>query len=591
MSKKEIRFSILNEEADPVEFEVSPSEKERIFAMSRAKYEAKKNDFTNNTVDEVSGVEVYHRPKWYRAVCAAAAVMIVAAGIGGSAFMVKTVQDSSFRPATSIETEQSGEPDAENPDEEAVAAVSYDLSTKEGIYLKMLNSIDSFDKVSGRLIYQIPYDTECDMMDFSINLDTAESYTKHTFVNLHNLGDVLSGMPADYQLRQDTDRANGFIMYSDGVASYRIDGNVKDADGYSPPCERNRTPIQAQDIAAVTEWFHSHDERDERAKEIYNRTALYRDSEMNQLVTDCDSQMVAAYYLTVFDRWDVTGEERFLDRDCLVIEGMIDPEMYLFAKVEGINTFTVYVDKETGSVLNFIGYNEAGEISTFCVYQEIHFDDDAEMVTLDLDAYETLEHPPVSQNRRYVNSKGEVYGNLGSYTWEDVDEIPDLVEIGFDGGRKIGYIRKDEFTSLFVDCGKAFDMQPELENVSETAVAVEVNVYDQEGEYIFTQTFYTEPENLLNYPVNSKGETYGMVQYDLVEENIDKLPDLISFGYDFLRTKEYLAIFIDGAEAMHMQAEKDNVSETAVAVEVNIYDQEGEFLYTRTFYTEPENLK
>ena len=40
-----------------------------------------------------------------------------------------------------------------------------------------------------------------------------------------------------------------------------------------------------------------------------------------------------------------------------------------------------------------------------------------------------------------------------------------------------------------------------------------------------------------------------------------------------------------------MQEPLNNISDTAVSVDVNLYDEEGNFLRTFTFYTEPDNLK
>ncbi len=59
-------------------------QKERLYAMSKRKYEI----YTDSGSNEVSGVERYRRPKWYKAASIAAAAVLVVAGIGGSTILI-----------------------------------------------------------------------------------------------------------------------------------------------------------------------------------------------------------------------------------------------------------------------------------------------------------------------------------------------------------------------------------------------------------------------------------------------------------------------------------------------------------------------
>ena len=66
----------------------SESVRKRVFSMSEKKYNDMVNNKnnTNNNI-EVSGVEKYRRPVWYKPLCAAAAVAVILGG-GGTAFMM-----------------------------------------------------------------------------------------------------------------------------------------------------------------------------------------------------------------------------------------------------------------------------------------------------------------------------------------------------------------------------------------------------------------------------------------------------------------------------------------------------------------------
>lgn len=60
--------------------------KARLYTMSKRKINSNNEPETNSI--EVSGVDKYSRPKWYRSVSIAAAAVLVVAGIGGSTFFI-----------------------------------------------------------------------------------------------------------------------------------------------------------------------------------------------------------------------------------------------------------------------------------------------------------------------------------------------------------------------------------------------------------------------------------------------------------------------------------------------------------------------
>ncbi len=59
-------------------------QKERLYAMSKRKFDIK---IDNSSID-VSGVEKYRRPRWYKAVSVAAAALLLVTGIGGSMYYI-----------------------------------------------------------------------------------------------------------------------------------------------------------------------------------------------------------------------------------------------------------------------------------------------------------------------------------------------------------------------------------------------------------------------------------------------------------------------------------------------------------------------
>ncbi len=73
-------------------------QKERLYAMSKRKFDI--NNVTENNAIDVSGVEKYRRPKWYKGASIAAAAVLLVAGIGSS---IKFISRDGRTPAAEVE--------------------------------------------------------------------------------------------------------------------------------------------------------------------------------------------------------------------------------------------------------------------------------------------------------------------------------------------------------------------------------------------------------------------------------------------------------------------------------------------------------
>ena len=75
-------------------------QKERLYAMSKRKFDIKNE---NNSID-VSGVEKYRRPAWYKGVSIAAAAVLLIGGIGGSMYFISRNGKAPLAEVTTEET-------------------------------------------------------------------------------------------------------------------------------------------------------------------------------------------------------------------------------------------------------------------------------------------------------------------------------------------------------------------------------------------------------------------------------------------------------------------------------------------------------
>ncbi|SHM82588.1 hypothetical protein [Ruminococcus flavefaciens] len=105
---------------------LNDEQKERLYAMSKRKFDIN-NENENNCID-VSGVEKYRRPKWYKGASVAAAAVLLVAGIGGSmAFISRSGQ------SPSAEVEEIVLEPTETTTEEVTEAVTEELTEAEEV--------------------------------------------------------------------------------------------------------------------------------------------------------------------------------------------------------------------------------------------------------------------------------------------------------------------------------------------------------------------------------------------------------------------------------------------------------------------------
>ena len=149
---------------------LSDEEKERLFAMSKRKYNINKTEFTN--ANEVSGVEKYSRPKWYKAVSVAAAAVLAVGGIGGGMALISRngqvtvsssqVSEGSVEASETEETTEAAVEEATEPlmSEDEYKAIAAELTDN---FLEISNIIryssDISTDVNDCLSYYI-YDSE-----------------------------------------------------------------------------------------------------------------------------------------------------------------------------------------------------------------------------------------------------------------------------------------------------------------------------------------------------------------------------------------------------------------------------------------------
>ena len=429
----------------------------------------------------VNHVERYKKPSIFKRMGAMAAALAVIVAVGGGGAAV-------FKNMRNIDESSQIESSAETPDiqEEYVDTNSYDMTTKEGIYSKIINSVYFYDQVSAKVVDRQDYkDGVCGVTDLQIDLTNGKCYAYYSRVNYENdFEDILKGEPVVGKEDNYVSKGAFFghmAIYSDGEKCVWLDDDMIMSHVYSENGSvshgRTGNPVNYEAMCAFMNEVET--EQGIGDQENPNPFEEYSNGINTHLGTAClqaQWTIVGTEFLWDFDKWDIVGDVEFIGRDCVEI-----------AFKDGIDA-TMYIDKETGCMLYYTYYVD-GQIADYLVVDEIAFNENAVPVPeIDLSQYS---YPPeVSNDEPKENSHGETYGGAGDHFCIQEDEnIPDLIEFGEGYVKKSEYFEKIGCETLTIDLRQAH-------NKLETDVLIaEINIYDVEGEEVLaTVEYYGTPE-------------------------------------------------------------------------------------------------
>ena len=207
---------------------------------------------------------------------------------------------------------------------------------KEKIYDKMLNSIDYYNSLD------ISFTTSMLAGDNLINCQT-------------DIDKAIS-----YQAIYNGDKLLDEII-SDGVFLTRVDHTEKTIDPF---------------------YFGIKTRKDDFPIDLSERIEIMPDGlpcyNYRANITNCTlasfcmfPQEITFNYLKNFDLWEISGNEEYLGRKCVVINGI--PTNYPATK-HNVDKFTMYVDDETGILMKFIGTQNEEE-TAYIIVEKCSFND------------------------------------------------------------------------------------------------------------------------------------------------------------------------------------------------------------------------
>lgn len=439
----------------------------------------------------VNHVERYKKPSIFKRMGAMAAALAVIVAVGGGGAAV-------FKNMRNIDESSQIESSAETPDiqEEYVDTNSYDMTTKEGIYSKIINSFYFFDQVSAKVVEDENYkEGVCSVSDIQLDLTNGKGYAYCSRVNYENaFEDILKGEPVVGE--EDNWISKGAFFghmtsYSNGEKCVWLDDDMymNNLYAFEEDIKHGRTgnPVNYEAMAAYNEEFNS--------KFVTENGVSFSDEDLENMdnpnpFAECSdgvniynrfifaNNTLAGEDLWNFDKWDIVGDVEFIGRDCVEI-----------AFKDGIDA-TMYIDKETGCMLYYTYYINS-QLTEYLVVDEIAFNENAVPVPeIDLSEYK---YPPEISDEEYYafkeNSHGETYGICGHYhLCEQNDELlPDLIPFG---GEVDGYVKKTEYFENIGCEMRTHDLRQAHNKLETDVLIAEINIYDVEGEEVLATVEY-----------------------------------------------------------------------------------------------------
>ena len=219
---------------------------------------------------------------------------------------------------------------------------------KEDIYEKMLNTVDYFRTVQGTVKMQLNGESEV-TVQYQANLNSA--YTS----------EIVQGEDVDIEVIANEEEQ---IIYNNQAKGFLKNTRMLQRDPVADTPAKERTTTEN----GINTWYY----RDDPTGLVYAKESVF-------------PQERIFGYLYNFEWWDILDEETYAGRECWVLSGKLEGE---YSAKLGISKFLFKVDKETGCLLSYEGYDTSENIKDYIVTNEITYNAPTAVTSIDESKYE-----------------------------------------------------------------------------------------------------------------------------------------------------------------------------------------------------------
>ncbi|MFR7907740.1 MAG: hypothetical protein ACLU4K_05910 [Oscillospiraceae bacterium] len=295
-------------------------------------------------------------------------ICLVATGIVAYA----NVSDSSFSSRNQKSTDNMiSETIPENETVNASArklntAVNYNIASKDDIYHMMLNTIDYYDKVSGTIYFPAPGDLNLvNTVEFQSVLSEKKAYSHYSQAYADNI-------TAESIENISSEAKNTDNLVWDEKYYCNADESI------NLNCLEKTYKTLSYDTIGLEAVCEIPD--DERITEIDGEPCYnYRTNPTNvpEASICIFPQEMTFGYLANQNLWSINGTKVIDDKLCYHISGTAEED---YGSKFNVSTFELMVDVNTGVLIQYIGYDDNGEISDYIYTKNISFENKADKV-------------------------------------------------------------------------------------------------------------------------------------------------------------------------------------------------------------------
>ena len=243
-------------------------------------------------------------------------------------------------------------------------AVSSSSATKDDIYHIMLNSIDYYDKASGTVYF--PAGDTCNKIEFQTVLSESKAFFRHTQYNA-DMSESISANAVD-SMADANDVIYDTEMYCNGESSCISVDNTEKTYASNPGYV-----ITLDSVLDIPD-----DERITMESDGYPCYNLRTNpTNVPEASISLFPQEMTFGFLKNKELWNIEGIEKYDGKECYHITGKAEEE---YGNKLNVSEFDFMVDVNTGVLLQYIGYDESGNISDYMYTDGISFEDSAENV-------------------------------------------------------------------------------------------------------------------------------------------------------------------------------------------------------------------
>ncbi len=237
---------------------------------------------------------------------------------------------------------------------------------KEYIYDKMLNTIDYYTSVQGSFSLKKFYSN----VEYTVSYCINGGEEHQSFEKFINTGDF----PAGYSFENDNEGPpREIVAYFDGET--RIEAAVAEREYNRSSDTQGKNIIDSYhidvdekedcDFASLIKATSRITTDDEGINTYYYRENL---NGLGYSRESVDPQELAMGYLGNFNTWSIANQEVILGRECSVIKGSLSGH---YSEKLHTTDFTLWVDNETGILIQLEGYDAEGNLAEQLISHDI----------------------------------------------------------------------------------------------------------------------------------------------------------------------------------------------------------------------------